>query len=69
MKTSRLSFLILSIAICFPFSLASADEPNPDAFVNKKPKGIMGGTIVQALCQAVIALLTGVMKGEPMMRC
>lgn len=43
MKTSRLSFLILSIAICFPFSLASADEPNPDAFVNKEAKGNHGG--------------------------
>ena len=43
MKTSRWSFLILSIAICFPFSIASAGEPNPDAFVNQEAKGNRGG--------------------------
>jgi hypothetical protein len=69
MKTSRSSFLIMSIAICFPFSSASAGEPNPDAFVNQEAKGIVAGTIVQARCQAVIALLNRIMKGERMMRC
>ena len=43
MRTSRSSFLILSIVICFPFSIASAGEPNPDAFVNKEAKGNHGG--------------------------
>jgi len=43
MKTSRWSFLIMSIAICFPFSISSAGEPNPDAFVNKEAKGHHGG--------------------------
>jgi hypothetical protein len=43
MKTSRWSFLILSIAICFPFPIASAGEPNPDAFVNQEAKGNRGG--------------------------
>ena len=43
MITSRSSFLIMSIAICFPFSIAFASEPNPDAFVNKEAKGNRGG--------------------------
>ena len=37
------AFLILSIAICFPFPIASAGEPNPDAFVNQEAKGNRGG--------------------------